>query len=251
MKHYSPAEANLALSKAFGDSNEEWNLLYSQGNFIYATETRIAKIARTQDEEWVEHGLKVALYAGANKIKAVQPLVNSIVDTDLGKATLWPRVTHRRVDVSTINENEAIEMGEQIALISKLNYGKSRQWDPFHRLNHRIMITKFPVDVALEVEWLVGLVSEVIPSNLLDYNKFVFAHSDAHVGNMLFNEDGINIIDFDSANWYPVGWDMAFLFNHIVLENKNNAFAYLALKEGYLGAGGILSDDSETLYTAA
>lgn len=234
------------LNDAFGNLGEEWELLYSQGNYIYATKTRIAKIARTQDEEWVEHGLNVAIHAGANGISAVQPLIKEIVDTKLGKATLWPRVPHRRVNADTLTILEADLLGTQIGLISKLNYGQTKPWIPFHRLDHRLEITRFPKEIIKKLETLISIVSELVPPKLLDSSRFSFAHADAHLGNMLFNDDGVHVIDFDTANWYPRGWDMACLYNHIALENGNH-LAFNALLAAYSVSGGTLSEDTNML----
>ena len=238
-------DISKVLNEAFTTSEsglvEDWKLLYSQGNSIYATKTRVAKIARTQDEQWVEHGLKVAIFAGENGIKAVQPIIKTMVETQLGKATLWPRVNHYRVEAINLNPTEGSKIGQQVALISKLEYGQGRPWEPFHRLEHRVSITNFPEEVIISIRQLVEMVSLLIPTRLLDSSKFLFAHGDVHIGNMLFNED-INIIDFDSANWYPKGWDIAFLYNHLVLEN-NNKITFDSLKERYIDFGGYFSDD--------
>jgi len=238
-------DISKVLNEAFTTSGsglvEDWKLLYSQGNSIYATKTRIAKIARTQDEQWVEHGLRVAIFAGENGIKAVQPIINTMVETQLGKATLWPRINHYRVEAINLNPMEGSKIGEQVALISKLKYGQTKLWEPFHRLEHRVSITDFPEEIIISIRQLAEKVSSLIPLRLLDSNEFLFAHGDVHIGNMLFNED-INIIDFDSANWYPKGWDIAFLYNHLVLEN-NNKITFDSLKERYIDFGGYFSGD--------
>ena len=188
----------------------------------------------------------VAIYAGDNGIKAVQLITKNIIDTDLGKASLCPRVRHNRVEASNLSKSDAREMGREIALISNLNYGRSREWNPFHRLTHRIEITDFPKDIVSKIKEVIEIASARIPIGLLDSQKFLFAHSDTHIGNMLFNENGLNIIDFDSANWYPVGWDISFLYNHLALEN-NNLVAFNELRESYLDAGGLLSENQDIL----
>ena len=221
-----------ALSRAAGTDDGNWSLLHVRDNLVFATATRVAKMARHPDGRIrLANGLQTALSARAHGVQVVTPLVDHLIETDDGPVSLWPRITHVGLDSPGLSTICAQGIGTALALLSQLDPGPPSAWDPFARVPHRLATSTAPRELRERAGSVVTAVAAATPA--LDPAEFVFAHGDISTGNVLGTPDHrVWLIDFDSAGRRPRGWDLACLDVDLRLEAGNDE-AMAAVWEGW------------------
>lgn len=220
-----------AIHHVFKEPDSAWKLLDSRANVLYYNETKVAKFAKDNDPERLTNGLLVSECAHAMGIKAVKPLIGHVVLTPAGPATFWPRIIHKNIDCDTLDNQNAFLLGKEFSKMSGLNFGQSKAWAPFRQSTRRFEKSDFAKSIISDIAILLEKISSKVPPAILETPNLTFAHGDAYLGNVLINED-IHLIDFDSADWYPRNWDLASMYNHLVLEG-GNASAFDAFFKGW------------------
>ena len=221
-----------ALSRATGTDDGNWSLLHVRDNLVFATATRVAKMARHPDgRSRLANGLQTALSARAHGVQVVTPLVDHLIETDDGPVSLWPRITHVGLDSPGLSTICAQGIGTALALLSQLDPGPPSAWDPFARVPHRLATSTAPRELRERAGSVVTAVAAATPA--LDPAEFVFAHGDISTGNVLGTPDHrVWLIDLDSAGPRPRGWDLACLDVDLRLEAGNDE-AMAAVREGW------------------
>lgn len=221
-----------ALSRAAGTDDGDWSLLHVRDNLVFATATRVAKMARHPDgRNRLANGLETALSAHAHGVQVVTPLVDHLIETDDGPVSLWPRITHVGLDSPGLSTICAQGIGAALALLSQLAPGPPSAWDPFARVPHRLATSTAPRELRERAGAVVTAVAAATPA--FDPAEFVFAHGDISIGNVLGTPDHrVWLIDLDSAGPRPCGWDLACLDVDLRLEAGNDK-AMVAVREGW------------------
>ncbi len=220
-----------ALTKAFGGG--PWLLHASRSNFVYFDPTRVAKVARPTPHglAQLENGVEHAFVLHEFGVPVVLPLLDYVEETALGPTSLWPLVEHVNVTPRTITPTQARELGRVISLVARCNVGVSTPWDPFSRVTHRLENSTFPWSTIRRTQKLAELVEPM--SRLVSGFDYEMAHGDAAISNCLFLADGsVVLIDLDQSGWRPRHWDIANLYNNLVIE-QDNVQAFVAFLEGH------------------
>lgn len=214
------------LHQTFGGT---WHLLARRDNDVYTDATRLVKIARHADgARRLAVGLQAAQLLAGTRVPVVPPLCDTLLDTPLGPASLWPLIPHEIVTGYSLGEPHARALGRALVALSITPLLPPSQWDPFARVPARLAQSKFSPALTDRIS---DLVNDLVPvASDISHLETAFARADASITNTLCLPNAqVTLIDLDSAGWRPRGWDLACLYVHLALEARNpTAYAALA-----------------------
>jgi hypothetical protein len=207
-------------ARALGESlGGQWHQIYAGDNEVFRSGDRIAKVPRHPDgPARLANGLRCATTLATNGVPVLHPLEEELVLTGAGPVSLWPYVENRPQNPDSCSKEYANALGEALGQLSLVPPDAPCSWEPFERLQRRLAEYHSPLTSSMR---------EVV-EHVRNYTKLApppqwqWAHGDISVANTLMNEQGeVLLIDLDSSGPRPPGWDMACLWVHLVLENKN------------------------------
>jgi hypothetical protein len=209
----------------------------------------VVKVAKYPDRlTGLVNGVEMAFAFHDIGVPVVLPLHDSIEQTELGSASLWPLVEHANVTASNVQESHATSLGSALRIISLADVGVPTPWNPFGRVASRIENTTFPWSIRERTQRLVECVRPI--AELIFDGPHSFAHGDVAISNCLCLDDGrVLLIDLDQAGWRPKYWDLASGHNNLVLESGNSA-AFDAVVEAFGGVDEPMALENSALVKA-
>jgi hypothetical protein len=233
------------LFETLGGDEEEWELESRGEILVYTTSVRVAKVSphpRNDGRLW--NGVRCAHALAARGGPVVAPLQPSLLQTDAGAVSLWPRVYGDRTLATELSGRRAVNLGRALAWVSAQPKGLGAVWNPYKRVPLRLGASTCDGEETARAEALWSLLRDKVG----DVSRFTQAlsHGDVRVGSTLYFGDEVLLDNFEYCGPSPAGWDMACLLVSMGLES-GNLEGLGEVSAAYIEAGGVFSEDPAVL----